>query len=120
MRLGFLLRELEQVERAFDIHLVRRDRRELGSCRQQRREMEDQFDLKLRKDPIEQIAIEDRSGDLPIDARGDGWIEAGQIERDDRTVRVDETLDETMSDLAASAGNQHDRFTHGDELYLTT
>ena len=48
MRLGFVLRELEQPERAFDVDLVRRDRRELRARREQRREVEDQIDLEFR------------------------------------------------------------------------
>ena len=54
MRLGFVLRELEQVQRALDVDLVRRDRRELGARREQRREMEDQIDLELGHHALEQ------------------------------------------------------------------
>ena len=53
VRFGFVLRELEQVQRAFDVDLVRRDRRELGARREQRREMEDQIDLELRHQAFE-------------------------------------------------------------------
>jgi hypothetical protein len=31
--LGFVLRELEQVQGPFDVHLMRQDRGELGACR---------------------------------------------------------------------------------------
>ena len=57
MRLALLLRELEQVERALDVHVVRRDRRELGARRQQRRQVEDAIDLELRQDAIEQAGV---------------------------------------------------------------
>ena len=67
MRLRFVLRELEQVQRALDIDLVRRHRRELGPRRQQRGKMKDQLDLKLREDALEQPPIENRPGDLAID-----------------------------------------------------
>lgn len=81
--------------------------------------MENQLDLELGEDAVEQTAIEDRTGDLAVHPRSDGWIETRKIERHDSAVRIDQTLDETMPDLAASAGDEHDRFTHGDELYLT-
>ena len=55
MRLGLALRELEQVERALDVDLVRGHRRELGARREQRREMKDQFDLELGEDALEEL-----------------------------------------------------------------
>ena len=54
VRLRFVLRELEQVQRAFDVDLVRRHRRELGARRQQRGEVKHQLDLELGEDPLEQ------------------------------------------------------------------
>ena len=53
---AFVLRELEQVERALDVDLVRRHRRELGARRQQRGEVKDQLDLELREHALEQAA----------------------------------------------------------------
>ncbi len=52
----FALRELEQVERALDVDLVRGDRRELGARREQRRQVEDGVDLELGQDALEQRA----------------------------------------------------------------
>ena len=71
VRFGFVLRELEQVERALDVDLVRRQRGELRAGGEQRREVEHQLDLILGEHPLEQRPIEDRAGDLAIDQRGD-------------------------------------------------
>ena len=60
MRLRFALRELEQVQRAFDVDLMRRDRRELRSRGQERREMKDELDLELGEHALEHAAVEDR------------------------------------------------------------
>jgi hypothetical protein len=58
-------------------------------------------------------AIEDRAGDLTVDARGDGRIEARDIERDDGALRLTrEPIDQAVSDFAARAGDEHDRFAH--------
>ena len=75
MRLGFVLRELEQVERALDIDHVRRQRRELGAGREQRGKMEHQLDLIIGEHALEQRTIEDRAGDFAVDQRGDRAVE---------------------------------------------
>ena len=51
--------------------------------------MEDQLDLELGEDAVEQTAIEDRTGDLAVHSRSDGWIETRKIERHDSAVRID-------------------------------
>ena len=56
VRFALLLRELEQVERALDVDVMRGDRRELGARREQRGEMEHAVHLELREHAIEQIA----------------------------------------------------------------
>ena len=86
MRLGFVLRELEQVERAVDVDLVRGDRRELRARRQQRGEVEDQLDPELGEHAFEHAAIEDRPGDLAVDLRRRWRIERRDVERDDGPV----------------------------------
>ena len=113
MRLGLALRELEQVERAFDVDGMRRDRRELGAGRKQRREMKDELDLELGEDALEHAAIENRARDLAVDLAGDRRFETGDVEGDDGAVRLaGEALDETVTDLAAGAGDEHDWFPH--------
>jgi hypothetical protein len=47
VRFTLVLRELEQVQRPLDVDMVRRDRRELGSGREQRRQVKDAVDLEL-------------------------------------------------------------------------
>ena len=64
MRLALPLRELEQVERALDVDVMRGHRRELGPRRQQRREMEHAIDLELGEHAIEQVGVGDRAGEL--------------------------------------------------------
>ena len=113
VRLRFVLGELEQVERAVDVDLVRGDRRELRPRRQQRREMKDQLDLELREDPLEGASIENRAGDLAIDLAGNRGIERREVERDDRALGLlGKAIDQSVADLAAGAGDEHDGFAH--------
>ena len=113
VRLGFALRELEKIQRPLDVDLVRGDGCELGARRQQGRKMKDELDLELGKDALEDALVENGPGDLAIDFRRDRWFEAGDVERDDGAIRLTgEAFDETMADLAARAGDQHDGFAH--------
>ena len=115
MRLGLALRELEQVQRALDVDLVRRHRRELGARREERRQVKHELDLKLGQYSFEDAAIEDRSGDLAIDLWRDGWIETRDVERDDGAIGLTrQAIDQAMTDLAAGAGDEHDGFAHGE------
>ena len=115
VRLGLALRELEEVQRALDVHLVRRHRRELGARREERGEVKHELDLKLREYPLEDAAIEDRSGDLAIDLGRDRWIETRDVERDDGAIGLArQAIDQAMTDLAAGAGNEHNGFAHGE------
>ena len=66
MRLGLVRGKLEQVERAFDVHVMRRHRRELRAGGQQRREMKNQVDFELRQDPLEQVGVQNRAGELAL------------------------------------------------------
>jgi hypothetical protein len=113
VRLSLALRELQQVQRALDVDLVRGHRRELGPGREQRREMKDELDLELGEDALEHAAIENRAGDLAVDLRRDRGLEGGDVERDDGPRGLPgEAFDETVSDLAAGAGDEHDGFAH--------
>ena len=113
VRFGFALRELEQVQRALDVDLMRRDGGELGAGREERRKVEDELDLKLRQDALEHAAVENRSGDLAVDLQRDGRIEPGDVERDDSALGLaGQPIDEAVSDLAAGAGDEYDGFAH--------
>ena len=58
-------------------------------------------------------AIQDRSGDLAIDFPRNGRVERRDIQRDDRSMRLSgQALDETVSDLASRAGDEHHGFAH--------
>ena len=75
--------------------------------------MKHQLHLELGEDALEHALVEDRPGDLAIDFRRDRRFEAGDVERDDSPRRLaGQPFDETVSDLAASAGDEHHRFAH--------
>ena len=58
-------------------------------------------------------SIENRAGDLAVDLPGDRGIERREVERDDRAVGLlGEAIDQAVADLAAGAGDEHDRFAH--------
>ena len=65
MRLGLALRELEKVEGALDVDLVRAGGRELGPGGEQRGEVINRFYLELRQDALEERPVGDRTGELP-------------------------------------------------------
>ena len=77
VRLALLLRELEQVERPFDVDVMRGDRRELGARREQRGEVKHALDLELGEHPIEQADVGDRSGELARHQRRERRVERG-------------------------------------------
>ena len=83
VRLAFPLRELQQVERALHVDLVRRARRELRTRREQRRQMEDQVDFELSEDALERRLVEDRPHHFALDLLGQRRFERRHIERDD-------------------------------------
>ena len=83
MRLGFLLRELEERQRALDVDLVRARGRELRARGQQRSQVEDQVHLELGQDALEQTGIEDRPEELALDEGRQRRVERRQVERDD-------------------------------------
>ena len=53
MRLRFVLGKLEQVERAFDVDLMRRDGRELRARGEERRQVKHQLDAELGENALE-------------------------------------------------------------------
>src|SRR5207253_848828 len=67
VRFAFVLRELEQVQRPFDVDVMRGDRRELRTRREERREMKNALDFELGEDALEQIQVGDRPGKLACD-----------------------------------------------------
>ena len=81
VRLAFVLRELEQLQRALDVDLVRGDRRELGARREQRREVKDEIDLELGQHALEQVAVGDRAGELALHQPGQRGLERGDVDR---------------------------------------
>jgi hypothetical protein len=112
VRLAFALRELEQRQRALDVDVVCRNRRELGARGQQCREMEDEIDLEFRQHSLEQVGIGDRSGELAIDQLVESRIERREIDRHDRPPAAGEPRDQAMADLSTGPGDERDRRAH--------
>ena len=112
VRLALFLRELEEVERPFDVHVVRGDRRELGARREQRGQVKHAVHLELRQDAVEQVRVGDRSGELPPHVRRDLRVERVHVERDDARLALGEAADQRVADFAAGAGDEDNRFAH--------
>ena len=112
MRLALPLRELEEVQSAFDVDVMRGDRCEFGSRRQKRGEMEDAIDLELREDPLEQARVGDRARERARRQRRQLRIQRRDVERDDGRGGGGEAGQEAVADFAARPRNEHDRFTH--------
>ena len=84
MRFALTLRELEEIQRPLDVHVVRGHRREFRSGRQQRSEMEHAIDLEFGQDSIEQRHVGDRSKELARHARRQRCVERIHVDGDDR------------------------------------
>jgi hypothetical protein len=63
------LRPCEEVERAFDVDLVRELGVALAAGGEQRGEVEDDLDLVVRRDLVEQVAVHDVAGVGGVAAR---------------------------------------------------
>ena len=116
VRFALLLRELEQVERAFDVDVVRRDRRELGARREQRREVKHAVDLELGQDAVEQAGVGDRAGELaPASGAsvGSSGFTSSVMMADSVAASA---RHERVADFAAGAGDQDNRFPHVPEI----
>ena len=55
---------------------------------QQRGEMEDEIDLELREHALENRLVGDGAGELAADLRRQAWFERGDVDGDDRAVRL--------------------------------
>src|SRR5690606_13017126 len=76
-------------------------------------EVDHQLHLIFGEDPLQDGPIEDRAGDLAIDLRRDGCVERAHVERDDRVLLLArKAVDQAVTDLAAGARDENDRFTH--------
>ena len=109
VRLALALRELQHVDRPFDVDLVRRDGRELAAGREERREVEDEVDLELGEDALEDVAVEDGARELARDEAGERRLEGLEVQREDRAVSFGrEARDEAVPHLAARARDEDD------------
>src|SRR5262249_20325898 len=113
VRLAFVVRELQQIERALDVDLVRGDRRKLRACGQQRGEVKNQVNFGLGEDALERGLVENRSGDFALNLSLERRLERRDVERDDRPCAVgSQPLDEAVANFAVSARNENNRFAH--------
>ncbi len=117
MRLALLLRELEQVERAFDVDVMRRNRRELGARGEERGEVEHAVDLELGEDPLEQAGVGDRAGELAPGQRGEAPLERVHVQRDDGRFGRGQPRHERVPDFTARPRDQDNRLPHVPKLY---
>jgi hypothetical protein len=105
--------KLEQVERAFDIHVMSGHRREFGSRRQQRRQVKNEIDLEFRQDPLQQVGVEDRPRKLALHERCNLRVQRVDVERHDAAVLLlGEIGYQGVADFAIRAGYQNNRFSH--------
>jgi hypothetical protein len=116
VRLPFALRELEEPQRALDVDLVGGQRRELGAGGQQRGEVEDEIHLELGEHPLEQCRVCDRAREFAPDERRQAIVEPGEVDGDDGAPCAGQPRDETVTDLATSAGDQRDGRPHADSF----
>jgi len=112
VRICFARREFQQVQRALDVHMMRRHRGELGPRRQQRGQMKNQVDLELREDALEDVRVEDGAGELPVHEPGNRRVERIHVEGYHLFVPLSKVGHEGMPDFAIRAGNEDDWFAH--------
>ena len=114
VRFRLARRKLEQIQRALDVHVMRRHRRELRPGGQQRREMKNQVDLELRQDALEQVGVENRAGELAMHEARDVRVQRVDVERDNGLIALfGEIGHQRMADFAVGAGDQDNWFSHG-------
>ena len=114
MRFALARGELEQVQRALDVHVMRGHRREFRAARQQRGEVKNQVHLELGKNPLEQVRVQYRAGELALHQPPKRWIERVYVERDHRQAAFfGEIRHQRVADFAVGAGDQNDGFAHG-------
>ena len=99
-------------QRAFDVDVVRRHRRELAARREQRGEVEDAIDLVFGEDAVEQRACRGSSRRTAGErgrrrSRSSGLRSSVMTARSSRRAR---SVDEAVADFAAGAGDEDDGF----------
>jgi hypothetical protein len=91
---------------------MRRQGGELGPRRQQRGEVKDALDFELGEHPLEQLSVVDGTGEFAADQRRERGIERADIERNDAGAGGRQAGHQRVSNFAAGAGDEHDRFSH--------
>src|SRR4051812_25813086 len=105
--------ELQQIQRALHIHVMRGHRGELGARRQQRCEMEDEVYFKLGEDPLEDAGVQDGRGKFTVDEAGQALVQGVDVQRDHRQVALLHKVgDQSMAYFAVCARDQDDWLPH--------
>jgi hypothetical protein len=81
-----VLRELEQIQRPFDVHLVSGNGCEFGPRGEQCRQVEDELDLEFRENALQQPFIENRAGEITPDESRKLGVEWSDVDGDDGSV----------------------------------
>jgi len=114
MAARLLHRELEQIQRARDVHLVRGHRRELAARRKQGGQVIDAVDLVLGLNVLEQVAVQDGARELARYDTCQRPIECSQIDGDHgNTALIGKPLDQRVADLSSGTGDEDDGLAHG-------
>ncbi len=108
-----VLRHAQDVERSFDVHLVRQLGIALAASRQQRGEVKDHVDLVVGRELVEQVAIHDVAGVARVDEGPHGVGQRRQVERDDVVAAVlGQSLEQRPANLAVRARHEDRCFGH--------
>ena len=78
--------------------------------------MEHAIHLELGEHSVQQVRVGNRSEEFAANERRQLRIERVDVEGDDAGLATREAGDERVPDLAARAGNEHDRFSHAQIL----
>src|SRR5687768_2109424 len=77
--------------------------------------MKNQVDLELRQNSFQQIGVENRAGELPLDEPRDVRVQGIYIERHDALMALlNEVRYKGVSYFAVGAGYQNNRFSHSE------
>ena len=112
MRLALVVGKLKQIQRAVDVHHLRRNGRELHPHRPQRRPVEYTIDIELSKNALEQPDVGDQTGELAANQAAQGRLKRRDIDGDDRTPCSGEASDQAVADFAVGTRDQDGRGAH--------
>ena len=111
---GLVLRHAKEVERALHVHLVGELRIALSAGGEQRRQVEHDLDLVVRRDLIEEVLVHDVARVRLQAKRTVPLGQRSEVDRDGAVATLGvELLEERPPDFAVGAGDEDDRLRHG-------